>query len=327
MSNNLINGKLFNDVFEEFLIYSKKRHKKQGFEALERNFKNHILPYFRDKEISSLEKKDIIEWQNNILDKNYCNRFNSTLYYEFSSFIKYCILYSYLNENIVLQVGNFKRKNEVKKYDYYTLSEFRTFRKGIDDFVIKEFLNFMFFFGTRPSEAMALRFCDIDNNYIHIRHSIHRRGKRELDTPKNQSSIRDLKLSLLAKFRFFMLECVYTKKYGYFNENMFVFGGLKPLASSTIDRHKRKACNKVGIREITQHQFRHSYATNMIHHKKPIDEVSENLGHSRVSTTVDIYLHTKRRVQSTHSRKCFLIKALERNFKNTFQSIITHFVA
>lgn len=327
MSDDFNNGKLFDDVLEEFLIYSKKRHKKQGFDALSRNFKNHILPYFKDRIITTLEKKDIIEWQNYILDKNYCNKFNSTLYYEFSSFIQYCIIYSYLKENIVLQVGNFKRKNEVKNYDYYTLSEFRTFRRGLDDFVIKQFFNFMFFFGTRPSEAMALRFCDIDNDYIHICHSIHRRGKRELDTPKNQSSIRDLKLSNLAKLRFYLLKCYYIKKYGYFDDTFFVFGGKKPLSSSTIDRHKKKACEKVHIREITQHQFRHSYASNMIHKKKSIDEVSENLGHSRVSTTVDIYLHTKRRVHRTLHRKCFLVNSLSRNFKNIFQSIITHFIA
>lgn len=320
------NGKLFSDVFNEYLVFASKRHKKQGFDALQRNFKNHILPYFKDRIITSLEKKDIIEWQNFIVDKNFCNSFNSTLFYEFSSFIEYCITYSYLEENIVLKVGNFKRKNEVKKYDYYTLSEFRTFRKGLDNFVIKQFFNFMFFFGTRPSEAMALRFCDIKDNYIHICHSIHRRGKRELDTPKNQTSIRYLKLSLIARIRFFILRCFYIKHTGCCLDDYFIFGGKKPLSSSTIDRYKKKACIKTHIREITQHQFRHSYASNMIHKKKSIDEVSKNLGHSKVSTTVDIYLHTKRRIPSILHKRMIFFDALQRIFKKIFQSIITYFI-
>lgn len=318
--------KLFSEVFEDYLIYAKGYHKKQGFDALQRNFRNHILPYFANRIITTLEKKDIVEWQTKIYEKNFCNKFNSTLFYQFSAFIKYCMIYSYLEENIVLNVGNFKRKTEVKNYDYYTLSEFRTFRKGLDDFVITQFFNFMFFVGTRPSEAMALRFCDIDGNYVHIRHSIHRRGKRELDTPKNQSSIRDLKISNLARIRLFSLKCYYNKIYGKCDEEFFVFGGIKPLSSSTIDRHKKNACEKMNIREITQHQFRHSYASNMIHKKKSIDEVSENLGHSKVSTTVDIYLHTKRRVYNTPRRKLFFFDALQRIFKNIFQSIITHFI-
>ena len=98
-------GTIFSDVFNDFLQYANKRHKKQGFDTLQRNFKNHILPYFKDKDVTLLTKRDIIEWQNIIYDKNYCNCFNSSLFYDFSSFIKYCISYSYLNENIVLQVG------------------------------------------------------------------------------------------------------------------------------------------------------------------------------------------------------------------------------
>lgn len=325
MSNK--KGKCFYEVYEDYLIYASKRHKKQGFEALQRNFKNHILPYFKDKKITLLTKKDIIEWQNKIIDKNFSNSFNSTLFYEFSTFIDYCIDYSYLQFNIVLEVGNFKRKNEVKKSDYYTLREFRTFRKKIDNFVIKQYFNFMFFFGTRPSEAMALRFCDIEGNYIHICHSIHRRGKRELDTPKNQSSIRYLKLSLIARIRIFVLKCFYIKHTGSCPEEYFIFGGKKPLSSTTIDRHKKEACKKANIREITQHQFRHSYTTRMIHKKKPIDEVSQSLGHSKVSTTLDVYLHTKRGIPSIPHKRLIFFEALQRILKKIFQSIITHFIA
>ncbi len=320
-------GNKFDEVYNDFLVYASKRHKKQGFDALQRNFRNHILPYFKDKEITLLTKKDIIEWQNNIIDKDFSNSFNSTLFYDFSSFIEYCIKYSYLKENIVLQVGNFKKKAEVKNYDYYTLTEFRTFRKCLDNFIIKQFFNFMFFFGTRPSEAMALRFCDIEGNYIHIQHSIHRKGKRELDTPKNQSSIRYLKLSLIAKLRIFILRCYYIKHFGSCPEDYFIFGGKKPLSPTTIDRYKKNACKKANIREITQHQFRHSYATRMIHKNKPIDEVSKDLGHSKVSMTVDVYLHTKRGIHSTPHRKLFFFDALQRILKKIFQSIITRLIA
>lgn len=141
---------------------------------------------------------------------------------------------------------------------------------------------------------MGLRFCDIKGKYLHICHNMQRRGKRELDTPKNQSSIRYIKLSNLMILRFYLLKILYLKNFGVFHNDYFIFGGIKPLSSTTIDRYKSIACKKANIRAITQHQFRHSYATRNIHNRKSIDEISSNLGHSTVSMTVDVYLHKKR---------------------------------
>lgn len=292
-------NKTFVDAFEDYVIYANKRHKKQGFETHIRNLKLHILPYFKDVEtIRELKKKDIITWQNKILEKNFSNSFNSNLYYSFSSFIKYCMDYDYIDENIVLSVGNFTKKIEEKEYDVYNLFEFRRFRRNLDNFVHKQFFNFMFFCGTRPSEALGLQFKDISKNIVHIRHNLQRRGKRELDTPKNQSSVRKFRISNLMRFRLWRLKKFYLKKYGKFNSNYFVFGGIKPLSTTTLDRHKKKACEKAHIREITQHEFRHSYATRMLHNGVPVDYISRNMGHSKVSMTFDVYVHKEKRIHS-----------------------------
>ena len=95
----------FNNAYEDFKKYVLKRHKKQGFITITEAFNNHILPYFENKEINKLTKLDIIDWQNKILDKNYSNNFNAKLYYAFSQFTKYCVCCSYLEENIVSEVG------------------------------------------------------------------------------------------------------------------------------------------------------------------------------------------------------------------------------
>lgn len=63
------------------------------------------------------------------------------------------------------------------------------------------------------------------------------------------------------------------------------------MSPTSVDRYKKKACEKAGLKYITQHEFRHSYATRMIRKKKPINFVSKTLGHSTVSMTVDVYLH------------------------------------
>lgn len=280
----------FEKVYNEYLKYASNRHKKQGFDTIAKNFNLHILPYFRDKKITDITKLDIINWQNKILESNFSNNFNRNLYYEFSAFYRYCIYCDYVSENVVLQVPKFKNKIDNKKHNVYNLNEFLRFRRNLDNYVIKQYFNFMYFYGTRPSEAMALRFSDLENNLVHINHSIHRKGNRELDTPKNQSSIRTIKINFLTIFRFKILKRMYLKKYGYGIDH-FVFGGIKPLSPTTIDRYKVKACNKAKLKPITQHEFRHSYATRMIHKKTPIDIVSRSMGHSTISMTVDVYLH------------------------------------
>lgn len=277
----------FEEVYEQYIIYATNRHKKQGLDTISRNFEIHILPYFKGRDISTLTKVDIINWQTCILTKNFSNNFNRNLYYEFSAFMRYCVNFSYLQENLVLQVGKFTKKYEFKEHHVYNIWQFRWFRLHLDNYIIKQFFNFMFFYGTRPSEAMALRFNDLDGLKLHIRHSLQRKGKRELDTPKNQSSIRTIRISLLMYFRI----CILRKSYVNCSNDYFIFGGLKPLAPTTIDRYKKNACNKAHIHEITQHEFRHSYATRMISKGKPINKVSKSMGHSSISMTLDVYTH------------------------------------
>lgn len=149
----------------------------------------------------------------------------------------------------------------------------------------------MYFYGTRPGECKALRFIDLDGLKIHIRHSLNSKGKRELDTPKNRSSVRTIKISLLTRFRIMRLKKYYKKKYGYFKNDFYIFGGTKSLAPTTIDRYKKDACINAKMKPIKQHEFRHSYATRMISKGKPINKVSKSMGHSRITTTLDTYTH------------------------------------
>ena len=101
----------------------------------------------------------------------------------------------------------------------------------------------MFFTGTRPGEAMALKFSDLNNRTISINktiseHSIN--GKRIIDTPKNMSSIREIYLDKKLCKELLKLKKEYEKENNSKNYDYFIFGGLKPLAPTSINRHKKK---------------------------------------------------------------------------------------
>ncbi len=284
------NGMKFESAYEEFIVYAEKRHKKQGFITLNHDFKKYILPYFKDKNITDITKNDILNWQNYILDFGFKNSFNFKLYSFFNSFFSYCVLFDIVSFNPVSLVGNFSKKIELNEHTTYNFYQFLKFVFYLDNFVYKCFFTFMFFYGTRPGETMALRFSDLSGHYVHINHNLQRKGKRELDTPKNLYSVRKFKIGIIMRFLIFILKRKYIKSSSFSND-YFIFGGLKPLAPTSIDRIKNNAIKKSNLPYITQHEFRHSFCTRMIRKNVPIKDVSCRMGHHNVSTTLDIYLH------------------------------------
>ena len=318
----------FEEAYEEFKIYASKRHKKESFERLCRDFNCKILPYFKNTNIYDLTEKDILRWKDELLSFNYSKKYLSKLYYVFSIFFDYCCLYYNIEKNIVRNIGNFKIPLNKKKSDFYTREEFELFISGFDNIIYKSFFILLFFTGCRPSEAMALKFSDIKGNYLSINKSIERTGNRDLCTTKNIYSVRDVILSNSVIKCIFDLKKYYTIKYGQCLEDYFIFGGVKPLSGTSIDRYKLKACEKVNIRPITQHQFRHSYATYLISSGIPINTVSKLLGHSSVDTTARIYVHQdltqEKRVLDTLNSYNFSFQRLCRDFKRKL-SILKHF--
>ena len=282
---------LFLDVYKEYLLYAEKKQKEQSFTAMKYKFDSHILPFFKSMYLEDITSKTILEWEDHILSLNFSNTHNRNLYYVLSGFFEYCRIFKNFDKTIISKIGCFKKKYEEDKHDFYTIDEFKQFIKCVDDEVYKQFFNLMFFTGTRPGEAMALKFKDLKDGYITISKTINSHGNRKIGTPKTNSSNRKIKIDKKLERDLLNLKKIYEKKYE-FNDDLFIFGGIKPLSPTTINRHKKKACEKANIRPITLHQFRHSHATLLMQKGIMVNEVSKRLGHSKVSTTLDIYSHT-----------------------------------
>lgn len=318
----------FEQAYEEWKIYASKQHKKESFGNLTRDFNCKILPFFKNTNIYNLTEKDILRWKDSLLSCGYSKKYLSKIYYVFCIFIDYCCLYYDLENNIVRNVGNFKVQPKIKNSDFYTRKEFEQFITGFDNVVYKSFFILMFYTGCRPSEAMALKFSDVKGNYLSINKSIERRGNRDICTTKNIYSVRDIVLCKKVMKCILELKKYYKVKYGEYFDDYFIFGGVKPLSGTSIDRYKLKACQKANIRPITQHQFRHSYATYLISNGIPINAVSKLLGHSSVDTTARVYVHQdltqEKRVLNTLNSHTFSFEYLTRDFKRKL-SILKHF--
>lgn len=318
----------FTEAYEEFKIYASKRHKKQSFECLVYNFNANILSYFKDYALEDITTINIMKWQDFILNKNFCNNHNKNLFAMLKTFLQFCSKFYGFDYSIMDDVPKFSLKIEERKTDFYTLNEFNQFIRYVDNNVYKQFFIFMFFCGTRPGEAMALKFSDLQSGFIRINKTIDSHGKREIGTPKTMSSNRVIKIDNKLKKDLLQLHNYYIDKYQDNTFDYFIFGGKKPLAPTTINRYKKNACLKANMRVITLHQFRHSHATLLFNLGIDIHIIQIRLGHSKPSTTIDVYTHCnfeqEKRVYNTLNRLRFnFFECLVYNFKNLI-SLFTH---
>ena len=143
--------------------------------------------------------------------------------------------------------------------------------------------------GLRVSELVTLKQTDVD---IHTGLVIcHGKGSKERRVPIGKSAIHWLQQYLAVKAGFGKAS----------SPIMFVNRG-KPLtrqfAWTMIKRHAAKA----GVKDISPHTLRHSFATHLLQNGADSRSVQALLGHSDISTT-QIYTHiTDRHLRTSYDK-------------------------
>lgn len=84
-------------------------------------------------------------------------------------------------------------------------------------------------------------------------------------------------------------ECIKIK--GFNEKRFFVFGGPVPLHTDVLRTKKKEFAEKVGIRVIKTHDFRHSCASLLINNGANIMIVAKYLGHAKIDETLNTYFH------------------------------------
>ena len=237
--------------------------------------------------------------KNYLIDLNqffYNNFSNTQIDKEFEAFIsklrKNNFSLSSINRKVSVIKNFFKFLQSEKIIDQINLDKFESLKntkkipKAITKSQIDELLNslnnsksrnskvytmvlkLMFLSGLRVSEALNLRWSDLNINDFSL--NIYGKGSKERKVYLTQD---------------------FSKELSYLKSNsIFIFNiKNKPISTRTINKFLKDSFkNGIINNSLSSHIFRHSFATTMLENKADIRHIQKLLGHSSISTT-EIY--------------------------------------
>lgn len=268
--------------------------KKSTYSAYLLLIENHIRPYFSEKE--EITEEDIQKFVLNELKNGLSQKTIKDIIIVLKMIMKFGVKQKFLVHNEIdikfptigektdLEVLN---KNDHKKIINYLQENF-TF-KNLGIYICLST-------GMRIGEICGLLWSDIDmdSGVIKVRRTVQRiyiidEGKRHteilIDAPKTKNSIRDIPMTT-------ELYKVIKPLKKIVNDNYFVVtNDIKPTEPRTYRNYYTRLIKKLNIPKLKFHGLRHSFATRCIESKCDYKTVSVILGHSNISTTLNLYVH------------------------------------
>ncbi|MGG9970912.1 tyrosine-type recombinase/integrase [Ferruginibacter sp. SUN002] len=286
--------KRISEIIELWKEDKKMYVKKSSFSAYALLLENHLAPAFGSK-----YKLEELEVQTFVLGKLEHGLSQKTIK-DILIVLKMVLKFGAKNKWLKYSQFNIQFPTEREKHNVEVFS--RTNQKKLMNHIQEHFtfrnlgIYICLCSGMRIGEICALTWedIDIDAAIIKVKRTIQRiyiieKGVRKtelvLDAPKTKNSIREIPLS---KELLKMLKPV--KKI--VNNTFFILTNeAKPTEPRTYRSYYKKLMKELDMPELKFHGLRHSFATRCIESKCDYKTVSVLLGHSNISTTLNLYVH------------------------------------
>ncbi|MVX58139.1 tyrosine-type recombinase/integrase [Streptococcus danieliae] len=188
---------------------------------------------------------------------------------------------------------------KLKYFDNQELKQFLDYLDTLDQTIYRHryevtLYKFLLATGCRINEALALHWSDIDlsQSVVHITKTLNH--KQEVNSPKSQSSKRDIDISqeTVAMLKSYKREQTQEAwKLGR-TETVVFSDFINDYPHSRRLRYRLQVhCEKARVPYLGFHCFRHTHASLLLNSGIPYKELQHRLGHSQLSMTMDIYSH------------------------------------
>lgn len=291
----MVEKKKIKEIVGLWKLDKKQYVKKSTYSAYLLLVENHLLPAFG--EMDKITESDVQNFVFSKLNEGLSQKSIKDILIVLKMVLRFGVKHHYLDyQEIDIK---FPTEREVNDLEVLSISN----QKKLLNFLRENFTfrNLGVFItlntGMRIGEMCGLMWDDIDtdNGIIKVRRTVQRiyiieeNGDRHteisVDTPKTKNSIRDIPMtSELLKILKPLKKVV--------NDNYFLLTNeAKPTEPRTYRNYYKRVLKKLEIPYLKFHGLRHSFATRCIESKCDYKTVSVILGHSNISTTLNLYVH------------------------------------
>lgn len=281
----------FGSFVESYTNDLQSRLKENTWATKEYIINNKLLPYFGKRKICEITPKEVIAWQNEMLNykdekgKPYSPVYLKTLHNQLSAIFNHAVKYYNLRENPAAKVGNMgKSKN--KEMEFWTKEEYLKFADVMMDRPVSFYaFEVLYWTGIRVGELLALTPADFDfgKSTLTISKSYQRlKGRDIITTPKTEKSNRTIKMP---KFL-----CEEAKEYIHSlykaesKERIFLF------TKSYLHKEMTRGAMAAGVKRIRIHSIRHSAISLLIDMGFSALAIADRVGHESINITYN-YAH------------------------------------
>ena len=210
-------------------------------------------------------------------------------------------------------------KMERRDIRYLTATEQKRFIEHLPDCSTGRALYFILGTGIRAGELSGLRWSDVQDDRFTIRQTVRRnrdfsedaltRTRLEYGTPKSNAGHRTIPLTtrmqkLIQEQRREQTATCQAKGEEW-NDNDLVFCTEigTPYEVRNLGRFLHRTLEKAGLYPMGVHSLRHTFATRAIESGMDVRTLSEILGHSQVSLTLQLYAHSSMETKQKEMEK------------------------
>ena len=286
-------NKTINEIIEDWKKEKAKYVKESTMSAYNLIITNHILNEFDKKDINSFNNNDVQEFIDKKIRKGLSEKTCRDILIVFKMIYKYSVKCGY--SNVVIFDIVFPTKRVSNKLEVFTKEEENKIIEYIkSNFTFQNFgIMICLYSGMRIGEICALKWSDIDidNRILKVSKTLQRiydkstKTKIIIDSAKTVNSNREIPLADA-------LYKIIKPLYKILNKDFYVLtNSIKYTEPRTYRNYYSEILDIVKVKKIKFHGLRHTFATRCIEAKVDYKTLSVILGHSNISTTLNLYVH------------------------------------
>ncbi len=245
-----------------------------------------ILPYFENKKMNEIKPRDVIRWQNIMINyrneqgEPYSPSYLKTIHNQISAIFNHAVRFYELRSNPARKAGCMG-KEKSREMLFWTLEEYNKFSESMMDKAIS-FIAFelLYWCGIRTGEMLALTPNDFDfeKETVNISKSYQRiKGRDVITDPKTPKSNRVISVPdfLIEEVQEF-LSIIYAIEPA---DRMF------PITKSYLHHEMDRGAREQNVKRIRVHDLRHSHVSLLIEMGYSAVAIADRLGHESIEVT------------------------------------------